>query len=229
MADDSTTAGLPARPFDSGSQRLEFFSDAILAIAITLLAFNIHVHPAKASQLAGALWAQWPSYLAYALSFCTIGLVWVAHHAMFRRVGGVDRPLLLINLGLMMFVAILPFSTGVLAHYARLGVEPAEYSTVLYALNMAAIGIAFLGLWVYLRFHLHLFIGSVDAASVNRSIRISSIIPVAWMITAGLAFVSRPLSYSLWMLITVYIALGPATRRIPIWFVPARQSAGSED
>jgi uncharacterized membrane protein len=226
--ESDATPLLPARPFDSGSQRLEFFSDAILAIAITLLVFNIRVHPRHPSGLAHALGQLWPSYLAYALSFCTIGLVWISHHSMFRRIGAVDRPLLMINLSLMAFVAFLPFPTGVLAQYARLGGSPQEYSTMLYALTMTAIGVSFLGLWVYLRSHPHLFLGPVETSSLTRSIRISAVIPVAWAATAALAFVLPDACYVIWFLITVYIGLGPATRRIPVWSPPVDRAPAAD-
>ena len=145
---------LPERSPDGGSERLEAFSDAILAIAITLLVIGIRIPDTKGALLGAALRHLWPSYLAYVLSFCTIGFVWVSHHSMFRRVRDVDRPLLIFNLALMMFVAFLPFSTAVLARYSW-GSSAAGASTAaeLYSLNMLLIGLAFTGLWIYLSLH----------------------------------------------------------------------------
>ena len=217
-----TTPVIPARTSDGGSERLEFFSDAIMAIAITLLVINIPVpkssEPAMATGgLTHFLLHQWPSYVAYVLSFCTIGLIWVAHHSLFRRIGDVDRQLLLLNLALMMFVAFLPFSTGVLAGFSWNNTANSPASLEIYSLNMLAIGLAFLLLWLYLANHRGLFLGSVQPGSLNSSIRRSLVPPLAYVTTCLLAFVSAGACYAIWALTTLYIAFGPATRKIPVW------------
>lgn len=65
--------------FDTG--RTEAFSDAVLAIAITLLVLDVSVPSADFSDLWRGIGDQWPGYLAYATSFLTIGGIWLAHHA----------------------------------------------------------------------------------------------------------------------------------------------------
>src|SRR5436190_8943035 len=97
--------------------RLEFFSDGVFAIAVTLLILEIK--PPEAHNLGRALVHLWPSYAAYATSFFTIGIIWVSHHNSFDRTTMVDRPTLFFNLALLMVVAFLPFPTAVLAN--RLG------------------------------------------------------------------------------------------------------------
>src|SRR5882724_8438273 len=82
------------------SQRLEAFSDGVFAIAITLLVLDLVV-PARGDGQRGLgtrLAAQWPSYLAYVVSFLVIGIIWVNHHAVFNRVRMVDRTVLFANL-----------------------------------------------------------------------------------------------------------------------------------
>jgi hypothetical protein len=76
------------------TSRLEALSDGVLAFAITLLV--IEIHPPELGEgetLAQALWAQWPSYLAYLVSFLTIGVIWLNHHRVFDQVAQVDGPL----------------------------------------------------------------------------------------------------------------------------------------
>lgn len=219
---------IPERSSDGGSARLEFFSDAILAIAITLLVISIHIPSVPAQHraqwhLGHELLQLWPSYMAYVLSFCTIGLIWVAHHSLFRRIGDVDRPLLLINLALMMCVAFLPFSTAVLAGFSWKANVNSSVAVELYSLNMLAIGIAFLGLWLYLAGHRSLFLGQIERGSLNSSIRRSMIVPAAYVVTCALAYVSTVACYAIWLATTIYIAFGPATRKIPVW-----SSAGSK-
>jgi uncharacterized membrane protein len=212
-----TRSLIPERSTDGGSERLEAFSDAILAIAITLLVIEIRIPVSSGPHLGAALRHLWPSYLAYGLSFTTIGFVWVAHHSMFRRVRDVDRFLLIINLGLMMCVGFLPFSTAVLARYSFGVTSGASTSAELYSINMLAIGLAFLSLWVYLSFHLDLFAGDVDRKTVQRTIVRALPPPVAYAVTAGLAFTNAKLCYVIWVLTTLYVAVGPAARKIPVW------------
>ena len=98
--------------------RVEAFSDGVFAIAMTLLILEIrtpeHVGPGG---LGRALYALWPSYLAYATSFFTIGVMWMNHHRLFNIIGKSDQGLLAIN-GLLLFsVTFIPFPTALLARY----------------------------------------------------------------------------------------------------------------
>ena len=108
----------------SETRRLEAFSDGVLAIAITLLVLDLTV-PTRAQLAVGgrtlgqALAAQWPSYAAYVVSFLTIGVIWINHHAMLRRLVSVDHTLLMLNLLLLMFIGVLPFTTSLMAAYLR--------------------------------------------------------------------------------------------------------------
>ncbi len=96
--------------------RVEAFSDGIFAIAITLLILQIqppnvtHGHP-----LLVGLGEQWPSYLAYAISFMTILIIWINHHNFFRLVGRVDHRFLILNGVLLLAVTFINYPTLVLA------------------------------------------------------------------------------------------------------------------
>src|SRR3954470_21257643 len=100
--------------------RLEAFSDGVIAIAITLLVLDIKVPPPEAAgSLVHKLAEQWPSYAAYVVSFATIGIIWVNHTAMIRRLGDVDHSILMLNLLLLLCIGVLPFATSLLADYLR--------------------------------------------------------------------------------------------------------------
>ena len=99
--------------FESG--RIEAFSDAVFSIAATLLVLEIGVSEADFEDLWKGIAEQWPSYLAYATSFLTIGALWLAHHALFRRTSHADSVVVRINLLLLMAVAFLPFPTTLVA------------------------------------------------------------------------------------------------------------------
>ena len=84
--------------------RLEAFSDGVFAVAITLLALNLAVPGPGHGPLSSQLLDAWPSWVAYAISFFTVGIIWTNHHALFRSFGAVDRILIFLNLLLLFFV-----------------------------------------------------------------------------------------------------------------------------
>src|SRR5579875_2666259 len=100
--------------------RVEAFSDGVFAIAITLLVLDLAVPPLEESRQEG-LWAalghEWPSYLAYLVSFFVVGIIWINHHTMLTLVDQVDRVVLFANLVLLLFVSVIPFPTRLLADY----------------------------------------------------------------------------------------------------------------
>jgi uncharacterized membrane protein len=96
--------------------RLEAFSDGVFAIAITLLVIELHVPTSKEALVAG-LEHEWPRYLGYLVSFAFIGGVWLAHSNLTRFIRVVDGPLMRLNLLLLLFVSLLPFTTGVVANH----------------------------------------------------------------------------------------------------------------
>jgi TMEM175 potassium channel family protein len=100
--------------------RLEAFSDGVIAVAITLLALDLPIpKPNGPRSLAHELAAHWPNFAAFAISFLTIGVVWINHHAMLRRLAEVDHRTLLLNLVLLLSVCVLPFSTALMAEYLK--------------------------------------------------------------------------------------------------------------
>jgi TMEM175 potassium channel family protein len=98
-----------------GTGRVEAFSDGVFAIAITLLVLEIHVPASSFDDLWAGIANQWPAYLAYATSFLTIGGIWLAHHAIFRRLQYANDRIMRLNLLLLMAVAFLPYPTRLLA------------------------------------------------------------------------------------------------------------------
>ena len=87
--------------------RVVFFSDAVFAIAMTVLALSLHI-PARTTDagVAQALRDALPSIYTYALSFAVVGLYWIAHHRMFRYIRRFDATLLALNLATLGVVRI---------------------------------------------------------------------------------------------------------------------------
>jgi uncharacterized membrane protein len=129
--------------------RVEAFSDGVFAIAITLLILAVGIEQALAEgELGQQLAGLWPAYLAYAASFLTIGIMWVNHHQVFRQFDRVDRPLLLLNILLLMLIAFVPFPTRVVADHAR-SAGDREAAALLYGTTMTITAILFFSLWIY--------------------------------------------------------------------------------
>jgi uncharacterized membrane protein len=193
------------------SDRLEFLSDGVFAIAITLLVIEIHA-PEDTSHLLDKLLELWPSYLAYVVSFLLIGLVWANHHAMFERIRAADRGLMFINVLLLMNVAFLPFVAAVLAASFRTG-EGQRTAVALYGLTLVVGGLFFNGIWQYVRRNPHLLAAEVPAAEVRNLNR---------------RFLVGPLLYAVATLVGVALpALGVAGFAVLIlfyWLPPLRAS-----
>jgi uncharacterized membrane protein len=103
-----------------GTNRLEAFSDGVIAVAVTLLVLDIKVPPVGSDgSLFHALLHNWPHYAAYAVSFMTIGIIWINHHAMISRLARADHSILILNLLLLMSIVVLPFATELMAAYLR--------------------------------------------------------------------------------------------------------------
>jgi TMEM175 potassium channel family protein len=100
--------------------RLESFSDGVIAVAITLLVLNLVVPiPSETPRLGHKLLEMWPSYVAYATSFLTIGIIWINHHAMIGRLRQPDHAILVLNMLLLMWIGVLPFATSLMATYLK--------------------------------------------------------------------------------------------------------------
>ena len=126
---------------------METFSDGVFAIAATLLVLEISVDTARTQDLGSALLHLWPSYLAYATSFITIGIIWMNHHSCVDTMRRVDRPFLFLNLLLLMTVAFLPFPTRLVADYLQ---RPGEQSAVYaYAATFTVMALIYNAWWRY--------------------------------------------------------------------------------
>ena len=125
------------RRFSLQTSRMEAFSDGIFAIASTLLVLDLAI-PAVRSDVGHKLVEQWPTYLAYLVSFATIGNAWLNHSVITDYLERADAILLRLNLVLLFFVSVLPFPTHMLAEY--LGSEnPERIAVTVYGLNLLAI------------------------------------------------------------------------------------------
>ena len=173
--------------------RVEAFSDAVLAIAITLLVLQLHA-ASGAESLAHRLGEQWPLYVSYLLSFLNIGIVWLNHHAIFSRLRGVDHVLVLLNLLLLLIVSVLPFPTEVLGDALRDG-DFADQRTaaLLYAGNFLFASMAFCALWLW---------ASHDRRLIRDEMCDEAIRLRTWRMSIAIPAFSIPVVVAIWSPIT---------------------------
>jgi len=180
----------------SDTARLEAFSDGIFAIAATLLILDVNLS-GKGSvlhQLIGA----WPSYAAYAISFVTLGIVWVNHHTVFSQIGRVNRTFLFINVMFLMVIAFSPFPTRVLAEHLREGSKAAAFA---YGLTFTAMAVCYAALWFYAAIGRRLIAEDADQRTVSG---ISRSFGPGWAIYATATLTSL---ISAWLAVILYAAI----------------------
>ncbi|HEX8860181.1 MAG TPA: TMEM175 family protein [Actinomycetes bacterium] len=163
--------------------RLVFFSDAVFAIAVTLLVLEIRP-PRDTRHLLHGLVALWPSYLSYAITFLLIGQVWANHHVMFDHIRSADRTVLFLNTLLLMDIAFLPFAAAVLSAALRTG-HGQRTAVVFHGMAFELAAILFNAIWDYARHDQRLLGATIDAAgarAVSRRFRLA----LAWIGTGTL-------------------------------------------
>ena len=179
------------------SRRAEAFSDGVFAVAITVLVFGLLGIGARVLT-AGVLLHNWPHYVAYVVSFLTIGIMWMNHHTIMAHVSRVDRPLLVLNLLLLMGVVAIPFPTQLVAEHLRGNGGTA--ATVTYGLVMIAISAGFAAMWVYVVTHAPALGGSVPQGALRRS-------ALGWTL-GGAVYVAGTLIAAFWSAIAGLVIFG---------------------
>ena len=187
------------QPDQLGLERIVFFSDAVFAIAITLLALEIRLPATDElltnSELSAQLAGMWHEYLAYFISFMVIGTFWVAHHRKFRYIIRYDNRLMFLNLLLLMMVAFVPFPSSIISKY------PDRSATIFYALTMALVGFLLAAIWGYASQKNRLVDPGLEAKERRRQFISPLLTSAVFMFSIAIAFINGDLSRLSWLLI----------------------------
>jgi uncharacterized membrane protein len=186
--------------------RLEYFSDCIFAISITLLILNVSL-PAAGANLTEVVRKVLPEVLGYALTFFMIGVLWTQHHAMFALIRRTDQVFLLINILYLMCIAFLPFPARVLG--ANAGGIGQTAAAALYAGTFLVAALVFNGLWKYASCGGRLLHSGADRSAVHTMSRSHDLATVLYLVDVALAFVTPAGSIIMFTLIAVFYAVTP--------------------
>ncbi len=173
------------QPKGLSTTRLEAFSDGVFAIAITLLVLELALRP-PGSPFEQVLHA-WPSYVAYVVSFLTIGAAWLGHDELTERLARADLILLRLNLLLLLVVAFLPFPTRLVAESLH-DIRGERVFVTMYGLTLLAIRVLGFALDEYARReHLYTPQGETEELAGERKL-LSVVIGYVVAVLVGLVF-----------------------------------------
>ncbi len=197
--------------------RMEAFSDGVFSIAATLLVLDIALHP-PGTALEQVL-AAWPFYLAYVVSFLTIGAAWLAHTQLTEGLTRTDPLLLRINLLVLLVVAFLPFPTKLVADALHSN-ESERVFVTMYGLTLLAIRLLGFALDAYARRE-HLY--SPPDAGGRRQDESRELLPVlgGYLVAILIGLIAPRVAVAIYFAVALYMIL---FREIPRRAVSAHRS-----
>ena len=188
----------------SESNRVEAFSDGVLAIALTLLVLDLHSDAAR-GDFGHELAQQWPGYVAYLAAFLNISAIWINHHDVFTRVRTVDTRLVGANLLILLVASLFPWPAAVMAAAVRTGDHHDQViSTVLYAGVGFCVPVAFICVYTYLARHPSLLENAMDAGYASRGARRSLVSIVVYPVSAAIALVAPVAALAAYVALPAY-------------------------
>ncbi len=182
--------------------RIVFFSDAVFAIAITLLVLNIEVpeipEDLVAQELPDRLLGLWPKFLSYVISFLVIVTYWMAHHSIFSIIRGYDRGLIWLNSLFLMCVAFLPFPSALFGEYGD-----QQLVVAIYAGSLGITRLLLTAVWWYASSGHRLVNSDLDPAMIRAFLIRGLAIPLVFFISIAISFFSASAAIYSWLLLVV--------------------------
>ena len=183
------------------TSRVEALADGVFAFAMTLMVLTIddvptNVPKAEENQaIIQHLFQISPDFQIYVLAFISLGGFWYAHQIQFKSMKRVDPTLIWLNIFMMMFIALVPFSTGLAGDYGD-----AQISVLVMEVNILILGIMFYVHWSYATSHPQLLHRPIEKEGINLGKDIYIIIILISLVAIGLSFISPPFSAALYIL-----------------------------
>jgi uncharacterized membrane protein len=193
--------------------RVEAFSDAVFAIAMTLLVLELRIPHQGEDQpgtLLQTLMDQRSMYVAFLTSFLSIGIMWIKHHKLFTLIQHRTHTLILLNLLLMLGVTVVPFPTAVLAQNLRDPLD-VKIAAIFYNGWFTFIAIMFNALWRYASSGRRLLAKTVDERAIRAQTRQFTLLPIFYLIAFAVAWVDGPLSIAISLSLALFLAV-PGSR-----------------
>ena len=193
-------------------ERMILFSDAVFAIAITLLAIELKVpailHDVTDHKLAESLLEMTPKFIGFFISFVIIGQYWTIHHRLFGFVVNFNLRLLWLNLFFLLAVILMPFTTAFYSEYITYFIKT---PVILYISNISFLGIMNYTMWRYVSNPKHgLNEGLAKPVANYFSIR-AIIVPVIFILMAFVYFIFPHLA--VWMPMLIPLSVWLLTRK----------------
>ncbi len=182
--------------------RLQGLADGIFGFAMTLLVLNLALPQGLSeAELASTLSRQGITFYSYGLSFILLGFFWISHHHHFHHIKKTDGVHIWINIILLMFVALVPFSTALMSDYFS-----TNLAQVFFSANMMAIGLLFAAHWAYAVFRHRLVEADIDKEIITSHLRRSFVVPIVTAIVMVVAlYYPRESNYIYLVIIVLFL------------------------
>jgi len=180
--------------------RFNAFTDGVFAIAITLLVLELTV-PSADAPLLPALAEQWQEFLGYLISFVFIGGIWVSHAGMTRLMRQADGVSYGIDLLMLLFVGVLPFSTNLMV--THLSGPDVEAAVVIYGVNVLLASLTLSLLMFYIASERSLVVDGVADETLDAKVRQRWVVIALNVVAIAVAVVLPLAAVGLYLIITV--------------------------
>jgi uncharacterized membrane protein len=210
-------------PEQKETGRVEAFSDGVFAVAVTLLILTIQVPPfgSQSINIPEYVQSQWPFFLAYAVSFLSILVMWANHHGIFNLVVRTDRVLIILNGVLLMVITFFDYPTAIVAAALH---EKAyqQFAAMFYTGTLVVLTIVYQLFWRYIATHPGLIDQHVDSSTIQRISREYRFGPLFYLIAFALAYINALAGIAATLVLAIYFGL---TARI----APIHSAVSSND
>ena len=192
------------------TERILFFSDAVFAIAITILVLAISLPVLSSAQVSKGLLLKnlielWPKFISFFISFIVIGIFWMGHVIMFNFIKRSDRNLLWLNNLLLLFVSFIPFPAALIGEYNQ-----DKYAIILYGVTLMMLGFIYLILWLYASHNFRLIDKDLPKNIIRKATYAVLVAPVSYLIAILFAFINPLITLIMYAIIPIlYIIPSP--------------------